>query len=141
MRIVVVGAGIVGAACAHVLASAGLDVTVLERGAVAGGTSSSCEGNILVSDKTPGPEFLEPVAFSGDDGLALVERAPFGVICSITPCTVASSPSSRAPVDPVTVGSCMACLAVTPSTAATATFVPPTSTPRTTAARVLPRPT
>ena len=56
MRIVVVGAGIVGAACAHVLASAGFDVTVLERGAVAGGTSSSCEGNLLVSDKTPGPE-------------------------------------------------------------------------------------
>lgn len=56
MRIIVVGAGIVGAACARVLASAGLEVTVLERGAVAGGTSSSCEGNLLVSDKPPGPE-------------------------------------------------------------------------------------
>ena len=56
MRIVVVGAGIVGAACARALTSAGFDVTVLERGAVAGGTSSSCEGNLLLSDKTPGPE-------------------------------------------------------------------------------------
>src|SRR5262245_32440193 len=56
MRIVVVGAGIVGAACARALTSAGFDVTVLERGAVAGGTSSSCEGNLLVSDKPPGPE-------------------------------------------------------------------------------------
>ena len=56
MRIVIVGAGIVGAACARALTSAGFDVTVLERGAVAGGTSSSCEGNLLVSDKTPGPE-------------------------------------------------------------------------------------
>ena len=56
MRVVVIGAGIVGAACARALASAGLVVTVLERGAVAGGTSSSCEGNLLVSDKTPGPE-------------------------------------------------------------------------------------
>ena len=56
MRIVVVGAGIVGAACARALTWAGFDVTVLERGAVAGGTSSSCEGNLLVSDKTPGPE-------------------------------------------------------------------------------------
>jgi len=56
MRIVVVGAGIVGAACARALASSGFDVTVLERGAVAGGTSSSCEGNLLLSDKTPGPE-------------------------------------------------------------------------------------
>src|SRR5436853_460028 len=27
------------------------------------------------------------IARSGDDGLMLVERAPFGVICSITPCT------------------------------------------------------
>jgi glycine/D-amino acid oxidase-like deaminating enzyme len=56
MRVVVVGAGIVGAAFARVLAVAGFDVSVLERGAVAGGTSSSCEGNVLVSDKTPGPE-------------------------------------------------------------------------------------
>src|SRR5689334_17384129 len=56
MRVVVIGAGIVGAACARALAEAGFDVTVLERGAVAGGTSSSCEGNLLVSDKTPGPE-------------------------------------------------------------------------------------
>lgn len=56
MRIVVVGAGIVGAACAQALTGTGFDVTVLERGAVAGGTSSSCEGNLLVSDKSPGPE-------------------------------------------------------------------------------------
>jgi glycine/D-amino acid oxidase-like deaminating enzyme len=56
MRIVVVGAGIIGAACARALACAGFDVTVLERGAAAGGTSSKCEGNVLVSDKTPGPE-------------------------------------------------------------------------------------
>lgn len=53
---VVVGAGIVGAACAHELAAAGLGVVVLDRGPVAGGTSSSGEGNILVSDKEPGPE-------------------------------------------------------------------------------------
>lgn len=37
--------------------------------------------------KTPGPEFLEPIAASGDDGLMVMERAPFGVIASITPCT------------------------------------------------------
>ncbi|GAA1789144.1 FAD-dependent oxidoreductase [Luedemannella flava] len=53
---VVVGAGIVGAACAFYLSRAGLRVTVLERGAVAGGTSGSGEGNLLVSDKEPGPE-------------------------------------------------------------------------------------
>lgn len=43
--------------------------------------------NRVAITKTPGPEFLEPIAQSGDDGLMLLERAPFGVICSITPCT------------------------------------------------------
>jgi acyl-CoA reductase-like NAD-dependent aldehyde dehydrogenase len=37
--------------------------------------------------KTPGPEWLEPVAASGDDGLMITERAAYGVIASITPCT------------------------------------------------------
>lgn len=35
----------------------------------------------------PGVEFLETQAFSGDHGLAIVERAPFGVIGAITPVT------------------------------------------------------
>ena len=43
--------------------------------------------NRLVIDKTPGVEDIEPQAFSGDDGLTIQERAPFGVIGSITPCT------------------------------------------------------
>jgi glycine/D-amino acid oxidase-like deaminating enzyme len=56
VRVIVIGAGIIGAACARALARAGCDVTVLERGAVASGTSAMCEGNLLVSDKTPGAE-------------------------------------------------------------------------------------
>lgn len=43
--------------------------------------------NRLVINKTPGPEFLESSAFTGDDGLALIEFAPYGVIGSITPTT------------------------------------------------------
>lgn len=43
--------------------------------------------NTLAVDKTPGIEILEPRAFTGDDGIALMERAPYGVIGSITPCT------------------------------------------------------
>lgn len=46
--------------------------------------------NELVARKTPGPEILESTAWSGDDGLALLERAPFGIIGAITPCTNAS---------------------------------------------------
>lgn len=43
--------------------------------------------NLLCANKTPGTEILRPVAYSGDHGLTLVERAPFGVIGSITPTT------------------------------------------------------
>jgi glycine/D-amino acid oxidase-like deaminating enzyme len=53
---VVVGAGIVGAACTHYLSLAGLRVAVVDRGGVAAGTTGSGEGNVLVSDKMPGPE-------------------------------------------------------------------------------------
>ncbi|WP_248579866.1 FAD-dependent oxidoreductase [Nocardioides sp. InS609-2] len=56
MRVVVIGAGIIGAACARTLARAGANVLVVDRGSAAGGTSAACEGNILVSDKTPGAE-------------------------------------------------------------------------------------
>jgi glycine/D-amino acid oxidase-like deaminating enzyme len=56
--VVVVGAGVVGAACAFYAARAGLSVTVLERDGIGGGTTSRGEGNILVSDKGPGPELV-----------------------------------------------------------------------------------
>lgn len=46
----------VGAACALYAARAGLDVAVVDRGPVAGGTTGAGEGNLLVSDKPPGPE-------------------------------------------------------------------------------------
>lgn len=54
--VVIVGAGMVGAACAYFCAQAGLSVTVVDRGSVAAGTTGSGEGNILVSDKELGPE-------------------------------------------------------------------------------------
>jgi len=54
--VVVVGAGIIGAACARTLCARGFDVTLIERGAAVGGTSASGEGNLLLSDKLPGPE-------------------------------------------------------------------------------------
>ncbi|WP_244178818.1 FAD-binding oxidoreductase [Streptomyces rubellomurinus] len=53
---VVVGAGVVGAACAYYAARAGLAVAVVDRGPVSGGTTGAGEGNLLVSDKEPGPE-------------------------------------------------------------------------------------
>lgn len=54
--VIVIGAGVVGAACALKLINAGLKVLVVDRGAIAGGTTGAGEGNILVSDKEPGAE-------------------------------------------------------------------------------------
>jgi D-hydroxyproline dehydrogenase subunit beta len=54
--VVVVGAGIVGAAVARELAVRGVAVALLDRGAVASGTTGLGEGNVLCSDKPPGPE-------------------------------------------------------------------------------------
>lgn len=52
-----------------------------------GRVADKIEKNNLVIEKTPGVEALEPSAWSGDRGLTLTEKAPYGVIASITPCT------------------------------------------------------
>lgn len=41
----------------------------------------------VVADRIPGVEFLKTEAFSGENGIALQEFAPFGVIGAITPVT------------------------------------------------------
>ncbi len=43
--------------------------------------------NLLAAEKTPGPEILVPQVVTGDNGMTLIERAPFGVIGAITPVT------------------------------------------------------
>ena len=43
--------------------------------------------NRIVTERTPGTEDLEPVSWTGDHGLTLMERAPYGVIAVITPVT------------------------------------------------------
>ena len=65
----------------HSLARLAVDETGLGR------YEDKIKKNLLVIHKTPGPEILQPTAYTGDDGLTLIERAPFGVIGSITPCT------------------------------------------------------
>ena len=49
--VVVIGAGVVGAACAYHLAGAGVRVRLLDRSYVASGSSGACEGNVLAWDK------------------------------------------------------------------------------------------
>jgi glycine/D-amino acid oxidase-like deaminating enzyme len=53
--VIVVGAGICGAAAAHFLALRGRSVIVLDRVGIAHGTSRRGEGNVLLCDKLPGP--------------------------------------------------------------------------------------
>lgn len=97
--VVVVGAGMVGAACALYAARAGLDVVLVDRGPVSGGTTGAGEGNLLVSDKEPGPE-LDLALLSGrlwaqlaqELGEAVEYEAKGGVV-------VASSPGGLAALE------------------------------------------
>ncbi|MGW1561258.1 NAD(P)/FAD-dependent oxidoreductase [Streptomyces sp. NPDC002144] len=90
--VVVVGAGMTGAACALYAARAGLDVVVVDRGPVAGGTTGAGEGNLLVSDKEPGPE-LDLALLSlrlwdqlaGELGRLIEYEAKGGVVVATSP--------------------------------------------------------
>lgn len=52
--LIIVGGGIIGTAIAYYAAKSGMKVVLAERGEIAGGTSSRCDGNILAIDKEPG---------------------------------------------------------------------------------------
>jgi acyl-CoA reductase-like NAD-dependent aldehyde dehydrogenase len=52
-----------------------------------GRVSDKIGKNTLCVEKTPGTDILQPKAWSGDYGLTIVERAPYGVIGAITPTT------------------------------------------------------
>ncbi|HCF60649.1 MAG TPA: aldehyde dehydrogenase EutE [Myxococcales bacterium] len=52
-----------------------------------GRVEDKIQKNLLVAWKTPGIEILRPISYTGDHGLTLIERAPFGVIAGITPTT------------------------------------------------------
>lgn len=56
-----------------------------------GRVEDKIQKHLLIVHKTPGIEDIESKAFSGDHGLTLVERAPFGIIGSIVPSTNPSS--------------------------------------------------
>jgi propionaldehyde dehydrogenase len=56
-----------------------------------GKVADKIQKNCLVSDKTPGLEDLQPVAWTGDHGFTLVERAPYGLIGAVIPSTNCTS--------------------------------------------------
>jgi glycine/D-amino acid oxidase-like deaminating enzyme len=83
--LVIVGAGIVGASCAYAAAKAGLRTVVIDRASVVAGTTGAGEGNILVSDKEPGPELDLAVwsnrvwrNWAAEIGTAAIEFEPKG---------------------------------------------------------------
>ena len=43
--------------------------------------------NLVCATRTPGVEDLTSRAYTGDQGLTLVEYAPFGVVAAVTPST------------------------------------------------------
>ena len=66
---------------AEVMAKMGVEETGMGR------VSDKIIKHQLVANKTPGTEDLTTKALTGDDGLTLIEMAPYGVIGSITPST------------------------------------------------------
>ncbi len=52
-----------------------------------GRVADKVKKNLLVAERTPGPEILSPSAMSGDMGLTMVETAAWGGIASVTPST------------------------------------------------------
>jgi len=52
-----------------------------------GTVAAKIQKNLLVARRTPGIEDLNTVCKTGDNGMMLIEQAPFGVIGSITPST------------------------------------------------------
>jgi sarcosine oxidase subunit beta len=52
--VAVIGAGVIGCAVAYYTAKTGASVTIIDSGDIASGTSSHCDGNILICDKAPG---------------------------------------------------------------------------------------
>lgn len=79
---IVVGGGVVGIACAHYLTKAGLSVTVIDKGTIAGACSHSNCGYIC-------PSHVLPLTEPGAIGMAIKSlfnpRAPFRLKPSLSP--------------------------------------------------------
>lgn len=74
-----------------------------------GRVSAKVQKILLVARKTPGTEDLAPSAFTGDDGLSLVEPAPFGVVGAITPSTNPPSTVVNNAISIVAAGNSVVC--------------------------------
>jgi glycine/D-amino acid oxidase-like deaminating enzyme len=80
--VVVVGGGIVGAACAEACARGGLKTLVLERGLIGGGATATCMGHVVVMDDSEAQ--LALTAYSRHLWRDLTDELPAGAECD--PC-------------------------------------------------------
>ncbi|NBI28739.1 NAD(P)/FAD-dependent oxidoreductase [Chengkuizengella marina] len=53
-EVLIIGGGVIGASIGYYAAKSGIEVTIIDKGDIACGTSSRCDGNILAIDKEPG---------------------------------------------------------------------------------------
>ncbi|MFF2010912.1 NAD(P)/FAD-dependent oxidoreductase [Streptomyces sp. NPDC058195] len=117
LDVVIVGAGVVGAACAYYASRSGLSVAVVDRGPVAGGTTGAGEGNLLVSDKVPGPE-LQLALLSAQLWKKLAEELPRSIEYEAKGgVVVAASEDSLAALSATAAGQCAAGVEAHPVTA------------------------
>ena len=72
--VVVIGAGIVGAACARAFAADGMDVAVVEAGVPAGGATAAGMGHVVVMDDSPAQFAL--TQYSQAEWKALAQKLP-----------------------------------------------------------------
>src|ERR1700741_4849687 len=77
MDVLVVGAGIVGAACAHELAAAGLSVGIVEKNEPAFGATAAGMGHILVLDDSEAQIKLTAYSRNLWHSLAASDRTEF----------------------------------------------------------------
>ena len=55
-EVVVIGGGVIGTSIAYYLARQGVDVALVDKDDIASGTSSACDGFIMLQTKEPGPK-------------------------------------------------------------------------------------
>jgi len=80
--VVIVGAGIVGAACARALARAGVRVTIVDAAMIGGGATAASMGHVMVMDDSPAQFAL--TRYSRQLWHELVPELP--VDCEFDPC-------------------------------------------------------
>ena len=96
---VVIGGGVVGCSVTYQLTRAGLGVVLLERGAICSGTSSACDGGLILQTKQPGLH-LDLARASVAMFPRLVEELPVDFeYRAASAMLIIGSPDSRAAMD------------------------------------------